>query len=516
MPWPPPCAPGNGPRAAPSCVFRRSFGRSSCPEHGTRIAWEGYIRRPGLEKITDRFEIGDEIASGGMATVWRGRDRSLDRAVAIKRLHPNIAAEPQAADRFKREALAAASLSHPGVVTVFDAGEDQEGPFIVMEFVEGETLADLLRREGRLSPERAVEIAARVAEALDHAHRRGLVHRDVKPGNILLDPAGNVKVADFGIAKSLQDTDRFTKSGTVLGTVAYLAPEQAAGDGATAASDIYGLGVVLYELLTGRVPFEAETPVAVALAHQTQAPARPGRFAPVPSTLEEIIMRALAKDPGRRFGTAEEMAGALRGWQAGRAPAPVPPATGAEAARTAPMEAAPSRTRRQTAVVAAPPSRAAPLPWGVLALLGALLLVGLLIYLISRESPPQETVATTVPPPTTAAIVATTATPTTAPPSTTTTVQTVQGAYTDLLDLLDAGAEEGVLHRKAWNELRKKADESLEKFQEGDLEDAANKLREFDEKADEAFEKGEITSADFVRALHDQTELIRQLGRSYP
>jgi serine/threonine protein kinase len=447
-----------------------------------------------------------------MATVWRGRDRSLDRAVAIKRLHPNIAAEPQAADRFKREALAAASLSHPGVVTVFDAGEDHEGPFIVMEFVEGETLANLLRREERLSPERGVEIAARVAEALDHAHRRGLVHRDVKPGNILLDTVGNVKVADFGIAKSLQDTERFTRTGTVLGTAAYLAPEQAAGDGATAASDIYGLGVVLYEMLTGRVPFEAETPVAVALAHQTRAPARPGRFAPVPPTLEGIIMRALAKDPGQRFGSAEEMAGALRDWEAGSAFASVPQITAADAAPTAPMTSPGSRTLRQTAVVAARPPRPGPLPWGVLALLGALLLIGLLIYLISRESPTQEAAATTIPPATTAAIVATTATPTTAPPSTTTTAQTVQGAYFDLLDLLETGAEQGVLHRKAGNELRKKVEESLDKFQEGDLQDASNKLREFDEKVDEAFEKEEITSEDFVQALHDQTELIRRLG----
>jgi hypothetical protein len=447
-----------------------------------------------------------------MATVWRGRDRSLDRAVAIKRLHPHIAGEPQAADRFKREALAAASLSHPGVVTVFDAGEDPDGPFIVMEFVEGETLADLLRREGRLSPEQAGQIAARVAEALEHAHRRGLVHRDVKPGNILLDRAGNVKVADFGIAKSLQETDRFTRTGTVLGTATYLAPEQAAGDGATPASDIYGLGVVLYEMLTGRVPFEAETPVAVALAHQTQAPAPPSLLAPVPSTLEGIIMRALAKDPGQRFRSAGEMAGALRGWEARGDPTSVPQVTAANEAPTAPMGPTGSHTRRQTAVVVRPPPRADPLPWGVLPLLGALLLIGLLIYLISRGSPLQEAAATTVPPTTAAAIVTTTPSLTTAPPSTTTTAQTVQGAYFDLLDLLETGAEQGVLLRKAHNDLRKKVEESLDKFQEGDLQGAANKLREFDDKVDEAFEKEEITSEDFVRALHDQTELIRRLG----
>ncbi|MGH8936107.1 MAG: protein kinase domain-containing protein [Acidimicrobiia bacterium] len=264
------------------------------------------------ERVDDRFEVQEPLGSGGMSTVWRARDAALDRSVAIKRLHAHLAADRAAAARFQQEARAAGSLSHPGVVAVYDAGEDQGGPFIVMEYVDGESLADLLKREGRLPPERATEVAAAVAEALHFGHERGVVHRDVKPSNVLLDPDGRVRVADFGIARTLDGSARLTAEGMVMGTASYVAPEVAMGKAATPASDTYSLGILLYEMLIGRTPFEGETPMSVLMAHQTEEPVPPGRLAELPSGLEQVVLRALAKDPAERYPSAAEMAEALR------------------------------------------------------------------------------------------------------------------------------------------------------------------------------------------------------------
>lgn len=265
---------------------------------------------------SDRYEVEERIASGGMATVWLATDRELLRRVVIKRLHSHFAGDSHASERFEREARAAASLSHPGLVKVFDVGEDELGRYIVMEYVEGETLGDLLQREGPLAPSRAAHIVAAVAEALDHAHRHRLIHRDVKPSNILIDGDGRARLGDFGIARSLEATHDLTGTETLMGTVGYLAPERASGHDATSSSDIYSLGVVLYQALTGVPPFSGESPVAVAVAHLTSSPEPPSRLAPVPPDLEAIVEKAMAKDPSERHASAGEMAQVLRGWLA--------------------------------------------------------------------------------------------------------------------------------------------------------------------------------------------------------
>jgi eukaryotic-like serine/threonine-protein kinase len=245
------------------------------------------------------------LGAGGMATVELARDEELGRAVAVKTLHAGLAADDTFRERFLRESRLAARLSHPNIVHVFDAGADERGePYLVMEYVEGESLAQLLERRHRLPPAEAVRLAAQAAAGIAHAHAAGLVHRDVKPHNLLVAADGTVKVADFGIARAAQDA-RLTETGTVLGTAAYLAPEQAAGEEATAASDVYGLGACLYEALAGRPPHEVRS--LTDLAAKQQEPIRPVReLAPaVPPGVEQLVMRCLAREPELRPAAAE-------------------------------------------------------------------------------------------------------------------------------------------------------------------------------------------------------------------
>src|SRR2546425_3045864 len=218
-----------------------------------------------------RYRLVEHIASGGMGTVWRGEDLVLHRPVAVKLLSEALGQDERFVERFRREARAAAGLSHPNVAEVFDYGEDQDTPFIVMELLPGETLADRLQREGRLPPGDAERIAVQVADALQAAHDAGIVHRDVKPGNVMLAPGGGVKVMDFGVAAAAWAAP-LTSTGTTIGAASHLSPEQAAGERATPASDVYALGCVLYEMLTGRPPFVGESPLAVAGAHVREMP----------------------------------------------------------------------------------------------------------------------------------------------------------------------------------------------------------------------------------------------------
>jgi eukaryotic-like serine/threonine-protein kinase len=252
------------------------------------------------------------LAQGGMATVELALDLELDRQVAIKRLAKNLAANDEFKQRFVREARLAARLSHPNIVAVYDVGEDDGLPFIVMEYVAGETLADLLRRRGRLEPDEAVALALQACAGLETAHEAGLVHRDVKPQNLLVTPGGTVKIADFGIARSLDGT-QLTQAGTVLGTAAYLAPEQAVGETVTASADVYALGAVLYELLTGRPPYVAAS-LAELAARQREGTIAPVReLAPeVPAATEDAVMHALARDPEYRPASAAALAEELR------------------------------------------------------------------------------------------------------------------------------------------------------------------------------------------------------------
>jgi serine/threonine-protein kinase len=266
--------------------------------------------------LAQRYTLEETVASGAMTTVWRARDGVLARAVAVKILHPHLSTDAEFLERFRREALAAARLTHPAIVAIYDTGEDRDDEgggrhYIVMEYCAGGTLADLLRREGPLTAERVASIGAVVCDALEYAHNHDVVHRDVKPGNVLLTPDGAVKVADFGIAKAAEAGD-ITTTGAVLGTVAYLSPEQAQGEEPTARSDLYSLGVVLYELLVGRPPFREETHIATAMKHLQSAPLPPRALkAGIPRSLETTVLKALEKDPDKRFGSAAEMKAAL-------------------------------------------------------------------------------------------------------------------------------------------------------------------------------------------------------------
>ena len=272
--------------------------------------------------LAQRYALEDVIASGGMATVWRARDDVLARPVAVKILHAQLADDDAFVERFRREALAAARLAHPHIVSIYDTGSEPAAEagsvgqrhFIVMEFCGGGTLADLLREQGTFDPARAAEAVALVCDALAYAHRNGIVHRDIKPHNVLLTEQRTLKVADFGIAKAAFSKTEITATGALLGTVTYLSPEQVLGEEPGPRSDIYAAGVLLHELIAGAPPFEAETQIATAMAHaREQPPPLRSLRAGVPVSLERVVLKALAKDPADRFATAEEMAAALRG-----------------------------------------------------------------------------------------------------------------------------------------------------------------------------------------------------------
>jgi eukaryotic-like serine/threonine-protein kinase len=263
--------------------------------------------------IADRYELEELVGTGGMSTVFRAHDLQLERRVAIKILHEHYAEDPEYLERFRREARAVARLSHPNIVTVIDRGDDGERQYIVFEHVEGENLKELVLRSGRLPVRRALELSLAIADGLSFAHEHGLVHRDVKPQNVLLSQEGEVKVTDFGIARSLHVEHGVTQTGTVLGTGEYLAPEQASGKGVSPATDVYSLGVVLWELLAGDVPFTGENFVAVALRHVNEPPPDLRQRRPdVSPRLEAAIERALAKDPARRFPSMAAFAKELR------------------------------------------------------------------------------------------------------------------------------------------------------------------------------------------------------------
>jgi predicted Ser/Thr protein kinase len=259
------------------------------------------------ELFAGRYELEELVGSGGMATVYRAHDRLLERTVALKILHEHFARDEDSVERFQREARAVAQLTHPNIVTVIDRGEEDGRPYIVFEYVEGENLKQLLAREGPLPVPNAIDLALQVARALEAAHERGVVHRDVKPQNVLLAEEGRAKVTDFGIARA-RDTDGLTITGTILGTSDYIAPEQAQGEPTGEPGDVYSLGVVLFELLTGEVPYEAENPVAVAMRHvHDPVPSVQERRPDVPPRVDAIVRRALAKDPLERFASMSDL-----------------------------------------------------------------------------------------------------------------------------------------------------------------------------------------------------------------
>jgi len=272
--------------------------------------------------LANRYEILEQLGGGGMAIVYKGRDTLLNRLVTIKVLRPEYTTDAEFVDRFRREARAVASLSHPNIVSIYDVGQEESIQFLVMEYVDGENLKTVIKRLGLLPAGRAAAIAIQIAEALDHAHENNIVHRDVKPHNILITRLGRAKLTDFGIAMEAQ-TGTVANSGTVMGSVHYLSPEQARGEVAGPKSDIYSLGVVLYEMLSGTVPFKAETPVGVALKHIQESPLPVTAVnTAVPPGLAAVTARAMQKDPARRYARAGDMARELAGaWQERAAPA---------------------------------------------------------------------------------------------------------------------------------------------------------------------------------------------------
>ncbi|MDQ2787661.1 MAG: Stk1 family PASTA domain-containing Ser/Thr kinase [Chloroflexota bacterium] len=263
--------------------------------------------------LNGRYRIDGIVGDGGMAVVYRGWDLVLNRVVAIKVLREQYATNDSFLARFRREAQSAAGLSHPNIVNVYDVGRDGDTWYIVQELIDGTDLATLIRQRGQFTVPDAIEVMAQVAPALDYAHGHGIIHRDIKPHNILIDARGTAKVVDFGIAKGVNDI-KMTDAGTALGTAGYISPEQATGSPLTAASDLYSAGVVLYEMLTGRLPFVGDTAVSVAMQHVRNAPPPPSRFnAKIPRHVEAVIMRLLEKLPDRRYLSGAEVVSALRG-----------------------------------------------------------------------------------------------------------------------------------------------------------------------------------------------------------
>ncbi|MFI0410214.1 Stk1 family PASTA domain-containing Ser/Thr kinase [Actinomadura sp. 3N508] len=259
-----------------------------------------------------RYELDTVIGRGGMAEVYRARDLRLDRVVAVKTLRSDLARDPTFQARFRREAQSAASLNHPSVIAVYDTGEDMIGdnsiPYIVMEYVDGSTLRDLLRENRALLPEKALEVTDGILRALDYSHRGGIVHRDIKPANVMLTRQHEVKVMDFGIARAMADTAAtMTQTAQVIGTAQYLSPEQARGERVDARSDIYSTGCVLYELLTGKPPFTGDSPVAIAYQHVREEPIPPSGVDPqIPQWADAIVLKAMAKEPDNRYQNATE------------------------------------------------------------------------------------------------------------------------------------------------------------------------------------------------------------------
>ena len=366
------------------------------------------------QKLAGRYQLTAHIARGGMAEVFEANDLMLDRQVAVKILHRQFASTETFVARFRKEAQAAANLSHPNIVSIYDWGEEDETYFIVMELIRGRSLRDILKSEGVLLPRRAAEIAVEVASALEVAHRNRVIHRDNKPGNILLSPDGTVKVTDFGVARAWDDSQELTRTGSVIGTATYFSPEQARGEAADGRSDIYSLGVVLYEMLTGRPPFSGETPVSVAYQHVATDPPAPSSLNPdVPAELDAIVGKALQKTPDYRYQSANDIRKDLllflRG-EAAPAPAPEPaaegparvlePGAGAASRRSytdlPPPTVSPDEAYRR---MSPPRRRSANLP----AVIGSTAVAAALVFgiylLLNNLSAETEPAVTTLPPP---------------------------------------------------------------------------------------------------------------------
>jgi len=468
--------------------------------------------------LSNRYRIENFLGQGGMARVHRGTDLVLERTVAIKILAEHMLRDPHAVQRFRREAQAAAGLSHPGIVAVYDTGSDGDTHYIVMEYVTGRTLADILDEGGALLPKRAVEIALAVASALGVAHAKGIVHRDVKPGNIMITPTGQVKVMDFGIARAVS-ADTFTQTASVLGTATYFAPEQARGEPVDARSDLYALGVVTYETLTGRPPFAADSPVAVAFQHVREQPTPPSRLNPdIGSALEAVVLKAMAKEPEARYQTADELGQDLRRVRAGRVVGP------GAAARAAPGPAEttqPIPVRGTSALPpVAPTGRAAPpgrrlgtrwAPW--LTALGALLAIALIAGLVLAGLSRRPTGGLQ---PTSPTATAPSNRPSTSPSPQEQSSLSVQGASNQVALILTEGVANGDLSRHAANEIGKDVNQAVKNYQSGDVEEALRDLDELQHKIEVMGSKGEIGTDRATRIRQAISDLMAAMQAAPP
>ena len=335
------------------------------------------MRDVGKTVVDNRYDLVRPLGSGGMGEVYLARDRVLGRDVALKVLRRQYAGDNEFAERFKREALSAASLSHPNIVQVYDRGEtEEEASYIAMEYVSGGTLKERISEEGPLEAADAAALGAQVAEALGAAHDRGMVHRDIKPQNVLLTARGEAKVADFGIARAASSVT-ISQTGSVMGTAGYMSPEQALGKPATPKSDLYSLGVVLYETLTGELPYTAENPIAVSMKHVNEPLRPPRELNPrIPEGMNALVTKLMAKDPDDRYASADELADDL--WRVHRGLPPVG-ADQMQGARTRPNAVAPSNLASEMPTArAAPMRRRRGLPWLLLALVAVLFTLGVL------------------------------------------------------------------------------------------------------------------------------------------
>jgi serine/threonine-protein kinase len=342
----------------------------------------------GNTLIDGRYRILRRIGSGGMADVYCAEDSHLGRQVAIKVLHRRFAQDQEFVERFRREAKSAAGLNHPNVVGVFDRGEHEGTYYIAMEFLTGRTLKDIVTTEAPLPQERVIDIGTQILEAAGFAHRHGVIHRDFKPHNVIVDEQGHAKVTDFGIARA--GASEMTETGSIMGTAQYLSPEQAQGHAVTATSDIYSIGVMLYEMLAGRLPFEGDSAVAVALKHLSEPPPPISQWRPdVHPAMEAVVMAALAKDPTQRWQSAEDLAAAL---EAARAQIEAGHNGGQDTAAFAPIPMPADDATAATQVAGAPPPVLAPVaephvererrwPWFTIGIL-TLALIGALLYVV--------------------------------------------------------------------------------------------------------------------------------------
>lgn len=443
--------------------------------------------------LSDRYELGPLLGQGGMARVHRGLDRHLRRPVAIKVLAPPFDRDKGFVERFRREARTAAGLSHPSIVAVFDSGSDDGTHFIVTELVEGETLADRLRRDGPMAPDDAVGVAVDVCRALEAAHARGLIHRDIKPGNVMLLPDGRVKVVDFGIARAA-GSDTLTGTGVVLGSSAYLSPEQASGKGVDERADLYALGCVLYEMLTGEVPFRAETPVATMYRHVNEDPPPPSSVSNVRPELEDIVMRCLEKEPRRRFASAAELESALLAvlLTSSGDTQPLVPVGGSDD-ETRPIAPAPTRSAGR--------HRGRRIPVRGLAAASVIALLALAAFALAstndglrprqaaREAGETASAATV---------------PGSAPPS-------VAAGWTGLIDAIATGTASGGIEDKASEELAKRAAKVLEGYGAGDAEVLGKAIEDLEKELAKWVEEGEVSAATAAAIDTAMLELILAL-----